>query len=406
MRRAVGILVSILLAIGVVAAVVVGTSGFGLINRTTPVSGVIGSEKARFFEDDRVQEIFRDNGWDVSIETAGSRQIATDALDEADYDFAFPSSAPAARKIDNERDVIGSYDPFFSPMVVATFQPIVEILTGAGVVEQRADGSYTFDVAAYLELVEQDARWTDLSGNEDGQLYPADREVLLTSTDVRRSNSAAMYLSIASYVANGGQVVSTPEQEDAVFPLLRTLFLDQGFSESSSEGPFEDYLTLGLGRAPMIMAYESQFLDRQIQDPGRITDDMVLLYPSPTVISQHTLLSLTEGGDAVGRLLTENEDLQRLLAEYGFRVPDRAVFASVLEERGVEVPPEIVDTADTPSYEVLERMIQRLEGEYEAAGAPVAPTEEGDAAPTEEGFAAIRPVGPSTAAPAVLGSLT
>ena len=35
--------------------------------------------------------------------------------------------------------------------------------------------------------------------------YPANKSVLITSTDVRTSNSAAMYLSIASYVANGEQ---------------------------------------------------------------------------------------------------------------------------------------------------------------------------------------------------------
>jgi hypothetical protein len=266
-------------------------------------------------------------------------------------------------------------------MAVASFEPIVRLLEGAGVVSQRDDGSYAFDMAAYLELVEERVRWTDLPGNADGEVYPADREVLVTSTDVRRSNSAAMYLAIASYVANDGRVVTDQAEEDAVFDVLRRIFLDQGFSESSSEGPFQDYLTLGLGRAPLVLAYESQFLQRQVSGDGSITDDMVLLYPSPSVLSQHTLLSFTEPGDAVGDLLSTDPELQRLLAEYGFRVPDRSVFAAALEDRGVEVPPDIVDTVDTPSYEVLERMIVRLEGEYSAAGLAPAPTDdEGDAA--------------------------
>jgi hypothetical protein len=78
-------------------------------------------------------------------------------------------------------------------------------------------------------------------------------------------------------------------------------------------------------------------------------------------------------------LLSTDPDLQRLLAEYGFRIPDRALFTSVLTDKGVKAPADIVDTADTPSYEVLERMITRLEAEYSAAGAD-APATDGDAA--------------------------
>lgn len=381
MRRALGVVLTVVLLVGVVAAVAIGTNGFGLVNRTTPVTGVIGSEKRAFFEDPEVQKVFRDNGWDVAVTTAGSREIATDALAEASYDFAFPSSAPAARKIENEQDVIGSYDPFYSPMVVATFAPIADILTQQGVATENADGSYRFDMAAYLGLVKDRKRWTELEGNEDGALYPSDREVLITSTDVRRSNSAAMYLSIASYVENGDKVVSSQAEQDAVYPTLKRLFLDQGFSQGSSEGPFQDYLNLGLGRAPLVMIYESQFLDREIRADGSITSDMVLMYPSPTVLSQHTLLSLTPNGDAVGQLLATDPDLQRLLARYGFRIPDRAVFNGILADSDVTAPADIVDTADTPSYEVLEGLITRLEKEYTAAGAGEAPTtDEGDAA--------------------------
>jgi len=379
MRRVGGAILAVLLVVGVVAAIGVGTNWFGLVNQTVAVSGVIGSEKRPFFEDPQVQAIFADNGYEVSIETAGSRQIATEALAEASYDFAFPSSAPAAAKINAEQEVIGTYDPFYSPMVLATFAPIAGLLTEAEVVSQ-ANGVYSFDMSAYLELVKNDTRWTDLPGNTDGSIYPADREILITSTDVRRSNSAAMYLSIVSYVENGGRVVTTAAEEQAVLTILQRIFLDQGFSASSSEGPFNDYLTLGLGKAPIVLAYESQFLDRQIRNDGSIRDDMVLMYPSPTVLSEHTLLSLTPNGDAVGRLLVENPELQRKLAEYGFRVPDRSVFDSVLTEKGVAVPPDVVDTVDTPSYETLERLIVELERLYADAGAPAPdPSAEGDA---------------------------
>jgi hypothetical protein len=53
-----------------------------------------------------------------------------------------------------------------------------------------------------------------------------------------------MYLAMASYAANGNRVVSSRDEATAVLPAMRRLFLGQGFSESSTEAPFEDYLAL------------------------------------------------------------------------------------------------------------------------------------------------------------------
>ena len=46
---------------------------------------------------------------------------------------------------------------------------------------------------------------------------------------------------------------------------------------------------------------------------------MRLVYPSPTVLSKHTLVPVTDDGDRVGQLLSEDPELQRLAAVHGFR---------------------------------------------------------------------------------------
>jgi hypothetical protein len=381
MQRVGGVILAVLLAVGVVVAIGLGTNWFGQTNQTVTVRGVIGSEKKPFFDDPRVAKILKDNGYVVSVDTAGSRQIATEALAKDTYDFAFPSSTPAADKIAADKKPIGRYKTFYSPMVVASFKPIAELLAANGVATATADGTYSFDMQAYLDLVDKQTRWTDLPGNTDGKVYKANREILITSTDVRKSNSAAMYMSIISYLANGGQIVNGASQEAAVLPVLKRIFLDQGYVQSSSEGPFEDYISQGIGKGPLVMAYESQFLAAEINKT--VSDDMVLMYPSPTVLSQHTLLSLTDAGDGVGKLLTTNPELQKLMAEYGFRVPDRKVFSDVLTEKQVTVPPDVTDTVETPSFETIESLITALEKEYSAAGqAPVDPSAIGDSAGT------------------------
>jgi hypothetical protein len=214
---------------------------------------------------------------------------------------------------------------------------------------------------AYMDLVAKNARWSDLPANT---AYPASKSILITSTDVRKSNSAAMYLSIASYVASGNNVVQDTGTASQLVPKVAPLFLRQGFTESSSEVPFEDYLSIGIGKSPMVMIYEAQFLARAAAHDRAITPEMVLMYPSPDVLSKHTLVPLKPGGDRVGRLLMDDPELQRLAVKYGFRTNDSAAFSGYLKARGVPMPPQLVNVIEPPAYEPLETMIAGIERLY------------------------------------------
>jgi hypothetical protein len=374
-KRITGIAVAAVLVIGVVVAVIWGRSLLAPESGADPapggltvVTGVIGSEKKPFFDDPQVKALFAEEGLDVRVTTAGSRQIAT-SVDLSAVDFAFPSSSPAAEKIRLETGASTTYAPFYSPLAVATFTPIAEILRSAGIASQSADGTWHLDVAAYLAAVETGTRWNQLPGA--AETYPSSRSVLISSTDIRQSNSAAMYLSIASYVANGDQIVSSKAAEDAVVDEMASLFLEQGFSASSSEAPFEDYLSQGIGSKPMVMVYEAQFLGREMAERSPITDDMVLMYPTPTVLSKHTVVPLTDAGDRVGQLLQDDPRFAELEAAYGFRPADPTVFTDVLSSHGIAVPPSPVDVVEPPSYETLESMISTIGSRYDTPAPPL-----------------------------------
>jgi hypothetical protein len=372
-KRTLGIALAVLLVVGIVLAIfwgrIFGGGSDGVLDpggtgHVTVVKGVIGSEKKPFFDDPQVKRILRAHGLDVQVTTAGSRQIAT-SVDLKQYDFAFPSSAPAATKIEKEAGVSTGYAPFYSPMAIATFQPIVKLLEAAGIAHQDASGTWILDVQAYLKAVQAGTRWNQLPGAATA--YNSSRTMLISSTDIRSSNSAGMYLAIASYVANGDNVVSSDAQQAAIIDQMSQLFLAQGFSASSSEEPFTDYLSQGIGSKPMVMVYEAQFLGQQMSKTGAsaITKDMVLMYPSPTVLSKHTLIPLNDKGDQVGKLLTGNADLAKLAAQYGFRPADPAVFTSVLKAHQVPIPETPVNVVEPPSYETLESMIQKISDEYD-----------------------------------------
>ncbi|WP_324189479.1 three-helix bundle dimerization domain-containing protein [Nocardia otitidiscaviarum] len=358
------VLAAAAVAVVAVAAVAVAVGGSssesGPVAATpatlTTVRGVIGSEKAAFFGDPRVIETLAGHGLTVEVDPAGSRQIAT-SVDLADYDFAFPSSSVAAERIQRQAGVSAKYTPFSSPMIVATFRPIVDLLTAAGVV--RPGPTPVLDMAKYLELVERGTQWDQLPGNT---AYPVRKHMLISTTDPRTSNSAAMYLAVASHVANEHSVVRGAAAEEHALSRVARLFTRQGYTENSSEGPFREYLSTGMGTTPLVWAYEAQYVEAAVH--GELKPDMVMLYPSPTVMSHHTVVPLSDSGDRLGQLLSTDPELQRLAAEYGFRTGDAELFTDVAQRNRVPVTANLIDVADLPSYETLERLLDGVAKSY------------------------------------------
>lgn len=156
-----------------------------------------GGPRRRRGSSDHQGKLFARKGLKVDVDPAGSRQIAT-SINLGKYDFAFASSSSAADRIQQQRQISARYAPFSSPMVMATFQPIADLLAKEGVAKHGA--VWTFDVSRYLGLVARHVRWDQLKGNT---AYPVRKNILVSTTDPRSSNSAAMYLAITSYVANG-----------------------------------------------------------------------------------------------------------------------------------------------------------------------------------------------------------
>jgi hypothetical protein len=363
MRRALtlGLAAVLLVLVGVV--VVLSNRGSS-DSSPVVVRGVIGSEKKPFFEDPRVQAAFRKAGYEVQVDTAGSRQIAT-SVDLSKYDFAFPAGTPQAQKIKVDNKAATVYVPFSTPMALASFEPIAKILAAAGVAKDEG-GWWSFDMAKFLALVAADTRWSDLAGNT---AYPSNKQVLITSTDITTSNSAAMYASIASYVANQNNVVASSAQAAAAATTIAPLFARQGYTEQSSEAPFDDYLSIGAGKTPIVMIYESQFVARAVANDGSIQPGMVLMYPTPTIVSKHSLVPLTANGDAIGQLLTNDPTLQELAVQFGFRTADPTAFANVVKTAGIATAPSLIDVVEPPTIDNLEALINSISAAMASATA-------------------------------------
>jgi hypothetical protein len=339
-----------------------GESGFrGDQGAHVNVRGLIGSEKEAFFADPRVLQALEAQGLTVTVEKGGSRTLAARADAGTKYDFGFPSGAPAAAQMRVQAKVSNVFNPFYTPMVIASWRPIADILVANGLAQREGSFYYITDFPALMAMVEKGTRWRDLKSS---QAFSTGKSILVSSTDVRTSNSAAMYLALASYLANEQQIVQGPEDVDRVLPKVAPLFLRQGFQEQSSSGPFDDYLALGMGKAPLLMAYESQMVEYWLKHPETVKSDMVLMYPRPTVFSKHVVVPYTPAGVRLGIALEQDSTLRTLVHEYGFRTGGQTKGPELWAQRGVEAPEVIVDVIDPPSHEWLERLIQAIEARF------------------------------------------
>lgn len=322
----------------------------------TVVRVLTGSEKLDFLRDPELASVLAGQGIVLDVQKAGSREIAT-RPDLKTFDVAFPAGVAAAKKIAEATGSRRISNTFYTPMAIASWRQLLPPLEANGIVRRQGGVHYVVDMRKLVELMAQGTRWKDLQPNPD---YAVGKSILVTSTDVRTSNSAAMYLALASYLANDDNVVDSDAAADAAVGRLIGLFSKQGYQEASSTGPFEDYVTMKLGKSPLVMIYEQQFLQYALQHDA-IDPDMVLLYPQPTVLTKHTLVALTDAGARFADVFDHDPKIRAIAARYGLRGSDNTALFAQAKARKIDMPPTLVDVVDPPTYDLLERMIARIE---------------------------------------------
>ncbi|WP_406146288.1 hypothetical protein [Streptomyces sp. NBC_01012] len=363
-RRIVGIVLAVLLIGGVVTAVVAGRDSGDSDTATKTVRGVIGSEKAEFFDDPEVVKAFAAKGLTVKTQTSGSWAMDQQALEGAD--FAFPGSKAPADELKSVARTNGSpLRPFYSPLVIVAHRAAAQVLAdnGLATLETTSGGKPAgrgrLLMKPYLEAAEDDRTWQQLKGSE--QHAELGGTVFVTSTDPVSSNSGALFLAAASYVADGGRVADGPAAVTRTAPLMRKLVQVQGTQMTSSDAPFRDFVS-GVGN-PLVLVYESQVASLLLHKQE--TGDLVVLYPDTTVSSDHTVVPLTEPGRQLGELLSTDPRLRELAVRHGFRPQGAAAeFTAATAPHTAFIDQRLtgVHQAPVPTADVLRSMADRARG--------------------------------------------
>ena len=321
------------------------------------VSGLIAVDVEPYFQDVRVQKVLAANGFRLSVKRIGSRDMAAQVLPGQTPDFFFSSGVVAANQIGeaakraNIPATVSS--PLYTPMVIASWTPIAKILAANGLASEASPGVWNVDLPKLTQLMLDKKRWKDLKA---AQAYEVNKSVLVSTTDVRKSNSAAMYLALTSYVVNGAEVVANRDAAQKSAQAVAGLFKRQGYQENYVNGNFEDYTSIGMGKTPMALIYENQIVSYALNKKGLGTD-MVLMYPQPTIFNKVVFVATTDKAKRLGELLASNTDLQRLAVDFGFRIADSGYFVQTAKSANLAVQERLTQVIDPPSFDVMAEMI-------------------------------------------------
>ena len=320
-----------------------------------PLKGLIAVDVEAFFKDERVSQVLASGKLPVQVTRVGSRDMAA-RIGAADQpDFFIASGVVAANMIADAARKAGKTatqtSPFHTPLVVASWEPIAKILAANGMAKAQGPKVYSLDMEKLTQAMLAKQRWRDLKGSGD---YAVSRSVLVSTTDIRRSNSAAMYLALTSAALNGDVVADrTAAQKYAT--QLAELFKRQGFQENYVNGAFDDYLSIGMGKTPLTFIYEAQMVAQA--QKGGIRPEMVLMYPQPTIVNKWVLVALNERGKRLADLLASNKTLQAVALEQGFRTGDTAAFAAATQKAGLAVDVKLNQVIDPPGFDLMFEMI-------------------------------------------------
>ncbi|MBE3558507.1 MAG: hypothetical protein IMW89_04690 [Ktedonobacteraceae bacterium] len=295
----------------------------------TTVSCVGGSEKSPLMEDPQVKKILADKyHLAVDFQAMGSLDQAllpTDQLKQRKTDCLWPSSAGAQLVFEAKHNT-ADFPAYKADTVLRTPEVIysgpsaTDALMKARIVQQRDNRYFIVNMKELLlNYVLKGKRWEDLGTS--GIRGP----VKIGSTDPAQSNSGfTLYLLKLAIVATDDPYTSPNEdQARKVLSTIKALRDAQGLQSKSSGFGFDQWLQQG-GEVylPLYAGYESQIIEKIAQNPQQAKEllkDVRVLYPEPTVYSDHPILAFDKQAQQLIDAMKDPQIQSIAWKQHGFR---------------------------------------------------------------------------------------
>lgn len=306
---------------------------------------LVGSAKFGFLKDPALTALLDKEG--IALELIKSGSFEQDLGKLADFDAVWPAGANVAADWSAKMPGSTTYPVFSTPLALASWKALVPVFEKNGIAKMSGPAHGDFYLDKALLLMQKSTRWNEL---KDNSVFDVKKSFLVNTPDLRTSNTGVLYIATLAYIQNNNEVPQDIAKAEALAEGLSPLITRQGFQEGTLAGPFEDYIGQGMGKAPLVLVYESQFIEAK--RAGKLRDTHILLYPQPGLVLKHVFIGKTEAGKRLGELLSTNPGMQEIAAQYGFRTNDPAVFALEAKSMGLDAP-ELLNLAEVPSTTIL-----------------------------------------------------
>lgn len=285
-----------------------------------------GSEKSQLMKDADVVRILKDR-YSLAVDWTpmGSYDqvlLSADELRQRGVTCLWPSSASAQHVFEAKH--AGQFAGYRaetllqSPEVIYAGPQGTDALVKAGLV--KATGNvYTMPGLASLltDYALAGRMWQDLqAGGLQGPIN-------ISSTDPAKSNSGFTMAQLELImIATGGTRSPSITEARSALATMRRIYNSQGLQATSSDNGFRQWLTQGGEyQSPLYAGYENQIIQQVVtgSNADAVLKDVRMIYPEPTIYSDHPLLALDANA---GRLIDalKDEEIQRIAwKRYGFR---------------------------------------------------------------------------------------
>ena len=327
-----------------------------------------GGGKENFLADEEVNKIMKKKyGLNVIYDSWSNGKLIKNPLvreDGTKYDVMFCSDqrfydyyklAPDTTKGESARYTVQKGGlTLNTPIVIYSWDTVVDALIEQKIVTEKDGVYYITDMPKLISYILEGKKWKDIGVD---MLYGS---INIDSTDPVTSSPGATYYGLLLSIMCDGEITDEAVAEN--LPKLKEFYTKSGYMNNTPADLFELYLKTGVGGKPMIVDYEKSIIDFANSNPSgfsQVKDDIVVLYPKPTIWNSHCLTIFSENGK---KLLSafEDEEISRIAWEkYGFRTGVAGTNISTTD-LGIGIPSKITSTVTSLKMSYYNKLIDYL----------------------------------------------
>jgi hypothetical protein len=241
-----------------------------------------------------------------------------------------------------------------TPIVIYSWKNVVEVLIKEKIVTLDNGVYYITDMNKLMNYILEGKKWKDI-GLKD--LYGT---INIASTDPVTSSPGATYYGLLLSILSENQINESNLNKN--LPKLKAFYEKSGYMNNTPADLFERYLKTGMGGEPMIVDYEKSIIDFANSNKEAfesVKNDIVILYPEPTIWNSHCFASFTENGNKLYEALNDEEISEIAFTKYGFRTGVTGGNYDV-SSIGIGIPKSITSTVTSLKMDTYNKLIDYL----------------------------------------------